>query len=187
MMKRLLLLTLCGVMLLTAAACGEEQETPQTNQTDPTTEEPYSIAYVPNETVNRFLMTLKERSNLDIQGVVQGSTPNEYVMTLNGCQVAMSPSPTGMGVVILGERGQKAQDRLIGTFTHVVNAADKSCTREQLDAAIAFIKEQTTSISSYRVCNEVKILSYLPSVKVGGSETQHRLDLVLLNYVQVEE
>lgn len=185
MMKRLLL-TLC-VLLLGATACGQEAETPQTTQTQPSTEESYSIAYAPNETVNRFLMALKERTGMNVQGVEQGSTANEYVMTLNGCQVSMSPSPTGMGVIIQSERGESGWDLLIGAFTHIVNAADKSCTQEQLEDAIAFMKAQTSGSTAYRVCNEVKILSYLPSVKVGGTETQHRLDLVLLGYVQVQQ
>lgn len=184
MLKRLLLLTLCGVLML-GTACSDEQGN-DSQPTHPSTNDEFSIVYAPNETVNRFLKTLKERSKLEIQGATQGNNPNEYITTLNGCQVSMTPSAQGMGVMILGDRGASGQKQLIGAFTHVVNAADKSCTKEQLDAAIAFLKEQTSGSPSFRVCNEVKILSYLPSVKVGGSETQHRLDLVLLNYVEVK-
>lgn len=183
MLKRLLLLTLCGVLMLVCAACGEQepakQQPTQTNET-------YPITYVPNETVNRFIVTFKERSGLSLQGITQGAAPDEYVMTLNGCQMSMTPSATGMGVVILGERGEVGQKNLFTAFSHIANAADKSCTTAQLDAAIAFMKKQTGSSTEFRVCNEVKILSYSPSVKVGGSATPHRLDLVLLNYVQVK-
>ncbi len=183
MLKRLFLFTLCGVLMLACAACGD---TAQPDQTQSTTEVDYTISYVPNETVNRFLLTMKERTDSDIPEVSQGNAPDEYILTLNGCQVSLTPSAQGMGVVIQAGRGEGGQKMLFGAFSRIVNAADKSCTQSQMDAAIAFMKEQTSSSTSYRVCNEVKILSYLPSVKVGGTETDHRLDLVLLNYRQVQ-
>lgn len=186
MRKRLLLLTLCGVLLLSAVACGEETEQKPTTQTQPTTEESYTISYVPDETINRFLLTLKERSALTLPEVSQGNTPGEYVLTLSGCQITLSASYNGMGVIIQSGSDEGDQKLLINAFTHIVNAADKSCTKDQLNAAITFMKEQTSASSTYRVCNEVKIVSYLPSVKVGGSATGHRLDLVLLNYRKVE-
>ena len=185
MLKRLLLLTLCGVLMLGAVACGEEAQE-ETTQTQEETETPV-IGYTQNETVDRFLKNLQERSSLNTLNVTRGSNPNEYVLTLYGCQVSITPSTAGMGLVVWGEEGEKGEELVLGAFTHLVHAADKSCTQEQLDAAIAFMKEQTSSSGGFRVCNEVKLLSYSPSVEAVGVVTKPRLDLLLLNYRLVEE
>lgn len=181
MLKQLLLFALCGALTLAAVACDEEAPAPTTQPSQ--TEESYTISYVPNETINRFILTFKERSELQIQDIAQGNSPNEYTMVLTSCQVTLSASANGMGVMIQSQPGETGQKNLFAAFTHIAKAADKSCTKTHLDNAIAFMKQQTSSSESYRVCNEVKILSYLPSVQVGGSATPHRLDLVLLNYV----
>lgn len=186
MQKRLFLFLLCGLLMLAAIGCGQDDQTEETNPTEPTAEEPYTEAYVPNETVSRFLVALKERGDYQNLFIEPGSVPDEYVVALNGCRVHLSPSEAGLGVMIFSNPGQSGQERLFSVFSNVTKAADKSCTQDQLDAALAFVKEQTASSPSFRVCNEVKILSYLPSVKVGGTETEPRLDLVLLNYNESE-
>ena len=184
MLKRLLLLALCVVLTVVSTACGGQEATEE----QPTqTEESYPVTYVPNETVNRFILTFQQRSELSLQDITKGTAPDEYVMMLNDCQLSLTPTATGMGVMLFSEPGERGQEKLFTAFSHIAKAADKSCTTDQLDAAIAFMKKQAGSSSEpFRVCNEVKILSYAPSVQVGGSQTNHRLDLVLINYVQVE-
>ena len=182
MLKRWLLLTLCGLLMFSMAACDSQEDT--ATQTQPSIEEDYEIAYVSDPTINRFLLTLNERTGIAVPQVSPGDAPNQYLLVLNDCQVTLTPSATGMGVMIMAPHGANSLDMLLGAFTHVVNTADKSCTKEQIENALAFVREQTSASPSYRVCNEVKIVTYLPAVKVGGTETNARLDLVLFNYIQ---
>ena len=180
MLKRLLLLALCGVLLLSFAACGEE--TPDEDTPQDATQETYTETYVPNETVNRFLVTLKERNGYQSLSIEKGNGENEYVVFLNGCSVSLSPSAYGLGAVITAEPGKESLERLMAVFGHLTQTADKSCTKEQLDEAITRMKQLPAECIGYRVGNEVKILNFQPSVQVGGSATDHRLDLLLMNY-----
>lgn len=184
MLKRLLLLALCGILLLSFAACGEETDEEDVQQN--ATEETYPQTYVPNETINRFLVTLKSRLGYQSLNIEKGNAPDEYRLFLNGCYVSLSPSAYGIGAVITAEKGEESQERLMAVFRHLTRAADKSCTPAQLDEAIARMKASPAACANLRVCNEVKILNYQPSVQVGGSATDHRLDLLLMNYIQVE-
>ncbi|MBE6807334.1 MAG: hypothetical protein E7527_04920 [Ruminococcaceae bacterium] len=184
MLKRLLLLTLCVLLLVAPCACGEaaeeEESTPGTNQTQKTV----PATYVPDETINRFIVALKTRGAFKNLDILSGTSPDEFVVLLGECRISLTAGKRGMAVVVQADRGETGQKNLFAVFSLLTQVADKSCTEAQLEEAFAFMKQYTDTASpSHRVCNEVKIMSYSPSVKVGGTETGHRLDLLIYNYV----
>ena len=181
-MKRLLLLLLCLLLALGCAACGED--TTDTTLTD--TNDDYTVAYVPNEAVNQFILDLKETSPFDIQGVESGSAPNEYIVMYNECWVTLLPRENGMEVIVEPGKGSGAEERLFTVFRYLVRAADSSCSTQQVEAAEKFMKEQTSSSPSYRVSSYVSITSYLPPVHIETVDIEGRLDMVFYNYTHKE-
>lgn len=200
MRKRLFLLTLCGLLILSCAACGASVETEETNETKnnlPTrphlslpsadTQQTVPVAYVPDEAVNKFILALKEQFVTEdggkpeeyVLGIEQGNSQNEYVLTVQGCRITVSSHKNGLNAMILSGRGEKGQKSLFSAFRIVAAAADSSCTGSQCQSAINFMQQQTAASGSYRVSNYIQILSYMPSVQLEGSETDCRLDLLL--------
>ena len=109
------------------------------------------------------------------------------VFTANGCEFCIVSTQHGLWIAIQGGDTQEDWARMVRTFEDVCIAADKSCTKEQLAGAKAFMKEQTATAGNYRVSNEVKILAYTPIIRMETVKVGCKIELLAMNYLPVEE
>lgn len=199
MLKRLFLLTLCGLLIFSCAACGEAdtEDAEDKKNSVPTrpaftlpsndTQQTVPVTYVPDEAVNKFILAVKEQFTSDdgskaeeyTVGIEQGNNQGEYVLTIQGCRITVTSHKNGLSAILVGGRGEQGQKDLFSAFRVVAAAADSSCSGSQCQSAIDFMKQQTAASGSYRVSNYIQILSYMPSIQLEGSATDCRLDLLL--------
>lgn len=183
-MKKWLIYLLCGVLCLSMVACAKgEQEDTSPDVEGGVKEE----TYVPDETVNRFLLDFQASTGLSLAGLNAGDFEGEYLLEVNLCEMRLSATEGGVCATIKGGKNNEDLERMKTVFGAVCQIADKSCTKDQVKDAQAWMDQQTETVGNYRVSNGVKILSYTPLYKNETVQLDCSVRLLLMNYLPVSE
>lgn len=181
-MKRVLALLLCAVTLLGLSACKKEEQpitipTASSATTTTATTEETPMVYAHNEVINRFFVQFVERHNgkyLDTATIRRGKDVNEYVATINECQVTVmdvskknyaSGERYALQFEIIGGTTDKQVTRMLEAFAAVALGVDRDCTENATDNAVAILQKMTKPLSTTtRVGDRVYIAHYTPVI-----------------------
>lgn len=185
-MKKILTLLLCGVLVLSLAACGGKKgdNTPAT--TEPT-EESHKKIYVDEPTVNQFINDMYEKSDLQLLGTSRGAEEGQYILYTNNCEVTVSSTEHGLYLDICGGKTEKTLESAISLFRTFTLVADRYTPQENIDKAADMMRVKNGSFSDYRVGNYVKILRYRALTDVPTVSIDCHIEMLLLNYLPIKE
>ncbi|MBR0447346.1 MAG: hypothetical protein IIX28_02645 [Clostridia bacterium] len=185
-MKKILTLLLCGVLVLSLAACGGKEPDNTPAPTEPT-EDVGTKIYVDDPTVNRFINDLYDRSDLQLLGTSRGTEEGQYILYANDCEIVASAHPQGLYLDICGGKTEKGLERAISLFRYFAKIADSSANDARLNEAIAKMGARDSSFGNHRVSNYVKILRYISLSSEPTVSVDCHIEMLLMNYLPIEE
>lgn len=185
-MKKILTLLLCGVLVLSLAACGGKEEDNAPTPTEPT-EESYKKVYVDEPTVNQFICDMYERSDMQLLGITRGTEEGQYVLYANNCEVTVSSTDYGLYLDIRGGKTERDLENAISLFRRFTLIADRYTPEDNIEEAAALMRVKDGSFSDYRVGNYVKILRYRALTDVPTVSIDCHIEMLLLNYLPIVE
>lgn len=186
MMKRLLVWMLCLALLLVPAGCGEEtpDDTPQTSSAAES-DESGENQYVVDPLINRFILAFEKQHRYVLAGLVQ-NTDLSCTAYVDVCKVTMRSSERGLHFTLFGGDTEEVRDRMLDIFYSIAQVTDPSCTDEQAQIAVNYLKSRTETIANHRVSNYVTVNAYVPIVQMDTVQVDCRMEFTATNYLPEE-
>lgn len=185
-MKKILTLLLCGVLVLSLAACGGKEPDNTPAPTEPT-EDVGTKVYLDDPTINRFINDLYDRSDLQLLGTARGKEEGQYILYANDCEVTASAHQQGLYLDICGGKTEQGLERAISLFRYFAKVADSSANDARLNEAVAKMQPWDAGFSDHRVSNYVKILRYVPLSSEPTVSVDCHIEILLMNYLPIAE
>ena len=198
-MKRLLLILLCLLMVLSVTACGENEEEFVSSTTE--TQKNDNPVYAGNKLINRFFVeftTAYPNATLNTDTILRGKDTTEYTAVIDECRVTVRDASYDvkpdngdapytvqqLRFMVEGGLTEQARDNRMSAFSKIARVIDSSCTKQTADEAVAHLEKQTKTVADYRFCPGLKVERYIPIVKEHNVPC--RIDLVTINYLVKE-
>ena len=182
-MKRLCLLLLCGLLLLSATACKNKNP-----QKDPVLmEDSSTVLLVPNAAISQFITDYNAITKMELHDYIRLETITEYMGVSYECDVYMTDN-TGneenpqFRVTIMGGTTEEDQARMFAVFTDVAQVLDTYVSKDQLKQAVDHMTAQTSTLTNYLFCGYLEVKTYMPILNIGTGIVPCRIDLVGYQY-----
>ena len=178
---------LCLLLALPATACKKAEDPPSPSYTPGGPTEPteqYEKAYSNDKLINRFFTEYVAMFGDQLYNTHRDPNDlNASITTINQCQVTVrnvSETKNGLHIIIEGGHTQKSLQTMMGVFSKITRSIDTGCTEKMINAAVAHLTAQTSTVQDYRPCNYVKVLHYSPINEEVGVPC--RIELLAMNY-----
>ena len=182
-MKKLLLLLLCVCLLAGAVGCGKS---PAANNPEDALDPDISNTggasqKVLDPLINEFILAFEKQTRYTLAGLTQTGDLS-CTATIDLCQVTITSTKYGLHFSLTGGKEDAQRDRMLDVFWSVLQAADDSCSDQQAENAVNYLRASTETITSYKVSQYVTVNSYVPIIKTNGVTVDCRMDFTASNY-----
>ena len=182
-MKKFGLILLCGVLLLSATACGKTPE-----YKDPVLiEDSYPVQAVPNAVISRFITEYNASTDMDLHDYFRLTELNEYEAEAYECKVYITDNTDNadnpaLRVTIMGGTTEEDRDRMFTVFAQMCSVLDTYASKTQINDTVFYLRDQTAPVSAYRFTGYLEVETYMPIIDIGTGVVDSRIDLVAYQY-----
>ena len=175
-MKKFLIFLLCGVMLLSLAACKDTEENKQ-GQSIPHEEGDVYISYANDPTVDKFIQEFMKTANIKPHNIRLGNRDGEYVFTVDLVDVTLTPQEKGLSVLINGGQTSKPQEMAYTVYGWCAKTLDPTVGDYQIRDSISQMRASQGSFGDVRLSMYCKLVAYVPSTVTETVKVDSRIEL----------
>lgn len=174
-MKKFLIFLLCGVMLLSLAACRGDKD--EQEGSVPHEEGDVYVSYANEPTVDKFIQDFIKVSSIKPHDIRLGNVDGDYMFTVDLCDVTLHPADNGMSVIINAGRTDSQKEMALSIFKWCVKTLDSDANDSDVQTFINRMKTSDSSFGDARISMYCKLSAFIPAVDIETVETDCRIEL----------